>query len=754
MIRKLLEIKNLGIFDNYRWDPNMSNFERFNLIYGWNGSGKTTLSQLFSSFEKGNLDGFPDLKYKIATDEGEFTQETSYSKKIRVFNQQYVSQNIDMLSSKASPIYILGEENKKLAELIKNDEISLSGNADVPNDFGKIDELRNKNKERLQKQKERGDLFTAVAKIIGSNITGSLTRNYRKNNAEKDIELLDSKMLLSPEEKEINLSTLKQQEMVILKNLSKDNIEEDTKNALSDLKSLLNRTVEITAITRLQENPTISQWVEQGLKLHQHENSKKCEFCDQLLPEDRIRVLAAHFNAADKIMKEDIDALIKRLEDLRGSIKNTVVLDKANLYTEFQEEFSLKENKFKSAKQDLIDSIFQIIKEAENKKLHTTDSQDLIGNINIESYVASIEALNDCIKKHNRKSRNFSKAKKEAQERLKKHYLSEIFDNVQALKIDIEKLDNEIGVLENGDPDNPDDIGIKRLQARIDENKNKISHSGLACDEINKQLETFLGRKELVFENSEEGYLLKRNGLLAKNLSEGEKTAIAFVYFTIHLKDRDFNLQNDIVVVDDPISSLDSNSLFQAFSFLKNAVQECSQVFILTHNYDFLQLILNWLRNIPKSIGDKAYYMVKNLIYDSKRVAKLDGLDKLLINYQSEYQYLFKTLYTFSPDGTIESVYHLPNIARKVLDNFLMIMIPNNCTPYKKLKEINFDENKKTAIYKFTNDQSHITGKGFDPSLPSESQNVISYLFEMMKSVFPEHYKVLENSVNEGDRSN
>jgi wobble nucleotide-excising tRNase len=52
MIRKLLEIKNLGIFDNYRWDPSMANFERFNLIYGWNGSGKTTLSLLFSSFEK------------------------------------------------------------------------------------------------------------------------------------------------------------------------------------------------------------------------------------------------------------------------------------------------------------------------------------------------------------------------------------------------------------------------------------------------------------------------------------------------------------------------------------------------------------------------------------------------------------------------------------------------------------------------------------------------------------------------------
>ena len=53
-------------------------------------------------------------------------------------------------------------------------------------------------------------------------------------------------------------------------------------------------------------------------------------------------------------------------------------------------------------------------------------------------------------------------------------------------------------------------------------------------------------------------------------------------------------LGNMIIVVDDPISSLDSNSLYQAFSFLKNAVKESEQVFILTHNFDFMKLLINW----------------------------------------------------------------------------------------------------------------------------------------------------------------
>ncbi len=51
MITKIEKIKNLGIFTDYKWDSNLPEFKRFNLIYGWNSYGKTTLSQLFDSLE-------------------------------------------------------------------------------------------------------------------------------------------------------------------------------------------------------------------------------------------------------------------------------------------------------------------------------------------------------------------------------------------------------------------------------------------------------------------------------------------------------------------------------------------------------------------------------------------------------------------------------------------------------------------------------------------------------------------------------
>ena len=183
--------------------------------------------------------------------------------------------------------------------------------------------------------------------------------------------------------------------------------------------------------------------------------------------------------------------------------------------------------------------------------------------------VSAIHGVNVHIRTHNEKSRNFSDAKNEAEEKLRKHYLREIMDDIKKYNSDITALTSMIDLLDHGNPDDPDDIGITGLKHRIDENKNKISQSGLACDEINDEMEIFLGRRELVCEVDEEGYTIRRHGEIARNLSEGEKSAIAFVYFTISLKDRDFDLENGIVVIDDPISSLDSNSLFQAFAFLK-----------------------------------------------------------------------------------------------------------------------------------------------------------------------------------------
>ena len=139
--------------------------------------------------------------------------------------------------------------------------------------------------------------------------------------------------------------------------------------------------------------------------------------------------------------------------------------------------------------------------------------------------------------------------------------------------------------------------------------------------------------------------------------------------------------------------------------------------------------------------------MVHNKILSGERIAEINKIDPLLVNHESEYHFLCKILFEFESDGTIASVYHIPNIARKVLETFLMFRVPSGEGTLSKLKTLSFDKDKKTAIYKFTNDRSHITGKGFDPSLVPETQNNVKYLLEMMEAVFPEHFSILKSSI-------
>jgi hypothetical protein len=78
-----------------------------------------------------------------------------------------------------------------------------------------------------------------------------------------------------------------------------------------------------------------------------------------------------------------------------------------------------------------------------------------------------------------------------------------------------------------------------------------------------------------------------------------------------------------------------------------------------------------------------------------------------------------------------------------VLETFLEYYEPSSDKLYEKLENIDFDPLKKTAIYKFANDLSHMTGKGFDPALVAETQKNAAYLLEMIEALAPKHHSGL-----------
>ena len=135
MVHKICKIKNLGlVFPNYVWENNLPPFKQFNLVYGWNGSGKTTLSRLFEAINQSAQTMIEGLEYEIEYDNGvKFKQNEIFSQQIRIFNQDYIQNNVKLLECRAKSISVfLGEQNKDLVETILADRLLLAGEGSNP----------------------------------------------------------------------------------------------------------------------------------------------------------------------------------------------------------------------------------------------------------------------------------------------------------------------------------------------------------------------------------------------------------------------------------------------------------------------------------------------------------------------------------------------------------------------------------------------------------------------------------------------
>ena len=766
MLSKINRIKDLGlVFSDFSWKSEVEAFRDFNLIYGWNGCGKTTLTRLFDYLTKPTLEG---TTYEVEdTDGTKFSRGIPFPTPIRVFNQDYIQNNVRLLESTANSIsLLLGETNQKLVDQIEKDEQELNGDPEDSQSVGQIKERENCAKDKKQKEKDNDTAFTDIARTIGAALanTGSASRTYRAPQAKADFSNLVEATLLSDEELDGYVLALKQDMLPEIDTITIPKVgEADRRDALevakscaSVAKSLCEKTVETEVIARLAEHPDISDWVETGLNLHKHHLSESCEFCGNTLPAERLTQLAKHFNDADGKLKAEIEDVLVQLRQVLSSIRNCSVPDAARIYTESREAYLAATTEIETAKVALGNQISELGKELSAKKSKTTVPVSLDAVIDTSAFAESIATANLLIAAHNQKTKEFTEVQEVSANAIKKHHLSSIFDEVRDRANAIADLEKELEVRE---------ADITTIRKRITAARKEVSSAHAACDQINEKLRTFLGRDELSFEPLLEavededgnpleavtGYRIMRNDTPARYVSEGEKTALAFIYFVVHLSDGQFQKANGIVVIDDPISSLDSNSMYQAFSFLKNAVLSCKQVFVVTHNFDFLKLLLNWRKSVRRSEGRTGYYMIKNHIRGNTRHATIEPMDKELLEYESEYHYLFKRLKEMqaAQDGSIMQAYPVPNIARKVWDTFLMFQVPSGASPYKKmadLKDDGHDRQKLDAIYKFTNDQSHITGAGFDPSLVPETQKVLGELFEMMESIAPKHFKVLDRA--------
>lgn len=758
MIVRINRLKQFGIFNDFN-GTKIQAFGKYNLIYGWNGTGKSTLSNLFSCFELRSLvPRFSAGQFSIALEDGSTITETtlpSSQLNIHVFNQRFIHENIDWDKSVKSILLIAKEKIDDLQKLEK-----LKG------------ELQSKKKSYdekisdVKKQREALDKFlTNTAKkmklgLQAVDTSDSYYLNYdrRKLSAfiqQNSAEIFKAESVL-PDDKIIDLTNAAKPDQLPSITFASTAIEPDYfKKAAIRLRDLIGTTAVNQAIQRLTDNPDIREWVQTGLEIHKQHDSQSCEFCGSPFTQLRTEALAAHFSKEFTDFQNRLQNAATWIES-QGAPINQIPAPTA-LYKELSADFEKLQKEYTSAAEKINQQV-QGWREALKAKITDPAKTDIqISDVieeDVTSFNETLKSIIALVDKHNNKTSNFKFETSKSKVKLELHFAAaeiQEFDysgsekncnNLEAEATldykEIEKLDQEVAAIEA-----------------------LLSNETVGAKEFNDTLHRFIGRSELClnFNQKKKGYEIIRNGLGEHdgNLSEGEKTAIAFVYFITKLKENGNNIKDTIVVVDDPVSSFDSNHLFHAYSFLRTQCTDAKQLFVLTHNFTYFKLVRDWFSGMNRNRSKKdkpenCFFYRLDAPPGSPRHSLLVDADDSLKNYGSEYHYIFKKLYEYRSHTTLnrDEAFLTANLARKLIESFFTFKYPKRRNDISQLMDVGLKDctittpELKEKIYRFINKYSHsdvieITEESSE-NLAGESHSVIGNIFQWMEEVDKKHY--------------
>ena len=756
LVERIIRIRGCGLFGDFKPESDLPDFKKYNLIYGWNGSGKTCFSRILRSFElKENHYGLSEFKFKLKGRDRSISQEDLKAfPNIRVFNSDFIKDNIFGIS-KPNPIFFLGKASKEKEEQIIQTKEELSA----------LKEQKRKENEELEKSKSNKEyLLSDKAKDIKTNLTtpnGDKYINYNKNNLENKINKKEEDL-----RKDVRQYMLPEGQIVTLKKAIQQTVRREIdplppldfniSELMEEAAKVLQTDISSQIIEELKSDERINKWVEQGLAIHKERKLEDCAFCNQTIPQGRLEELGHHFNKEYQEVVQRLASLKKGLESKK--IKSSFP-DASKFYDDLAEKYLCAKNKIEQTVDSFnksLDSIIGLITEKEDKpfsRIGLEKLKEILEKLK-EIDVEPIKTISNCISQHNKKSRNFEEQIREQKEELEMDYIANFSPSYFDMVSEIKETEQRISQLKRE---------AEPKENKVESLKNEIRSHHMPAKQINEGLKNFLGHDDICLVSTEEkgGYQILRNGKEARDLSEGEKTALAIVYFLAKTQEESFDLEKGVIVVDDPVSSLDSSAIFQAFGFIKESIKEAKQIFVLTHHFDFFRQVKNWFFHLGKD--EREFFMMICEQEKEKegpiRKSKIKQIDELLINYESEYHFLFSILYQFATNKEyrLKCVYPIPNIARKFLESFLAFRIPvlgknsKGSGLYGRLERIDFDPIKKARINRFLDTHSHPRYEAgvldFDIGVLSETKSVLNDLFELIKSEDEKHYDVLMESM-------
>lgn len=654
-----ITIKDIATYDNS--GIQVSDLKKVNFIYGANGCGKTTISNfLFNN---------SDEKFSNCS----LAWQSDISLNTLVYNKEFRERNFG--KGKLSGVFTLGEATAEQVKAIadKTEELKVL----------KADGIKKRETQASQIQKKetlendfKETTWTKVYKkyepTFKEAFTGTLQKESFKNKLLQEFGTNTATLetLANLKEKAKTIFGEVPETITPINLIDFERIIEIENNEI--WKKIIVGKADVD-IAKLIQKLNINDWVNQGRDYLQEDET--CPFCQEKTITLDFRNQLENF--FDEIYLSDIKS-IKALKQEYNSLTQNLINELNSTETN-QKDFKnskLNNDRYSAFLKTLISQntantefLNNKIKEPSRsiELISLKEQLDLISGLIVNAN-AEIKAHNDIVANFHTEKTNLIKA---IWKFLIEEYKTEITQfntnknglvaGITALKTQIDTKITEFNLL---------DAEIKNLSKNVTSIQPTIN-------EINRLLKSYGFLNFEIVPTTEEGFyqIQREDGTIAETtLSEGEITFITFLYYLQLAKgsvSEDSVNDERILVIDDPISSLDSNVLFVVSTLIKEIIKEIKletgnikQLILLTHNVYFHKEV-SFIDGRTKKCNKTNFWILRK----SDKITTLQSF--LMENpIQSSYELLWQELKNESPISSLT----IQNIMRRIIENYFKLL--------------------------------------------------------------------------------
>lgn len=748
-------IKNVASFGAKGAD--ILNLRKLNFIFGFNGTGKSTIAKYLYNITLPNEK--QSLEYKDCSQDG--YNETN--NKILVYNEEFVKRNF-ITSSELEGIFSLDETNEEIDQQIESKENNLKKETTYQQNRNQLKNNINKKIQGLEK--DLCDFCFAERRSFDSFSKIQLKHSGNKRNHLAELRKFvkdDDSSVLTLEVLQRDYDTLYVQDIKSIDTKIEARKYKEIRYLENELSSILSEIIvgnNDVDIARMIDTLNIGSWVSKGVEFIKDTNGV-CPFCQKKTIDTE---LMEKFNRYfDTTYKEKLRAIQMQFDSYNNMVQE-FIRDLRKIETEFNP------NNILSLCLNEIEKNHEENKKIVDEKLKAPNERKSLKSIAMMKQRFS--QINIKIKENNERFESIDSERNKLISKIWTYMAHECRDRI----VEYDKKKNQCDRINNL-IDTLVERSIQQsqsLKSEIEQLRTQTQDTKAAVDNINSILKNtgfsgFSIIEKYKINNISKYKLVRANGenpmSVFDTLSEGEKNFVAFLYYyqlCIGTNEKDDRgKKKKILVIDDPVSSMDSQVLFIVSTLIQNLAlykwqkgnqndwkkeyknPNIEQIIILTHNFYFYKEVS--LEKRPTNT-DFSHYLIKKTTEST-----IENKERLRIA-TDDYTLMWRTLKDIKNNlkSGVNNIV-IANLMRRIIDSFVGFLgLGSDCWGAIDEEELNKSSNTyfiKSAFLSSINDDSHKVSALDAIYYQKISQVEPQVLFDVFEQIFntigKEHYSIM-----------